>query len=525
MSRRPGTSGWWPSWSSSSGWPSWSVSERNRRWSLAHGGVETGAGHYPVMVLLHTGLLVGAWSRCWPLDRPFLPWLGWPMLALRGGRAGAALVVHQRRSAGSGAPGSSSCRACRRSPPGRTGGCGTPTTWPWCVEGVALPLVHTAWVTAAVFTVVNAVLLRVRIAAEEQALQALSPLTAVTDVDLLVAGGGPVGLAVAIGARAAGLSVVVVEPRDDPGRQGLRRGPDAGGGRRARPARRRRRPAGRSSGSATWRRAGRWPRASGAGPGLGVRRTALHAALAARAEQVGRRPVRGHASARSSRTATGSRPPGSGRGWLVAADGLHSPVRRQLGLQTPGPGPAGRYGLRRHFAGRARGPARRGALGRARRGLRDAGAATDWSASRARRPRRDVPYDEAAGRLPGPARPAARGRAGHRPCAGPARCGSRPGRRGPGGCCWSATPPGYVDALTGEGVAVGLATAPGGGGRDRRRPARGLPAAWRRATRRYRWSATALLAVAARPGPAPPAGPGRPRPLPAVFGLAVDQVA
>ncbi len=43
------------------------------------------------------------------------------------------------------------------------------------VEGFALPLVHSAWVTAAVFSVANAVLLRTRIAAEERALQALSP--------------------------------------------------------------------------------------------------------------------------------------------------------------------------------------------------------------------------------------------------------------------------------------------------------------------------------------------------------------
>ncbi|MDQ1599598.1 MAG: methyltransferase, partial [Actinomycetota bacterium] len=41
------------------------------------------------------------------------------------------------------------------------------------LEGIALPLVHTAWVTAAVFTVANAALLRVRIAAEEQALRSL----------------------------------------------------------------------------------------------------------------------------------------------------------------------------------------------------------------------------------------------------------------------------------------------------------------------------------------------------------------
>src|SRR4029079_5858897 len=38
----------------------------------------------------------------------------------------------------------------------------------------------------------------------------------VTDVDLLVAGGGPVGLAVAIGARAAGPSGAAAEPREGP---------------------------------------------------------------------------------------------------------------------------------------------------------------------------------------------------------------------------------------------------------------------------------------------------------------------
>ena len=38
------------------------------------------------------------------------------------------------------------------------------------VEGVALPLVHTAWITALIFTGLNAVLLRVRISAENLAL-------------------------------------------------------------------------------------------------------------------------------------------------------------------------------------------------------------------------------------------------------------------------------------------------------------------------------------------------------------------
>ena len=38
------------------------------------------------------------------------------------------------------------------------------------VEGVALPLVHAAWVTAVVFTVANAALLRVRLRVENDAL-------------------------------------------------------------------------------------------------------------------------------------------------------------------------------------------------------------------------------------------------------------------------------------------------------------------------------------------------------------------
>ena len=59
-----------------------SVARRNLRWARERGGVETGAGHYPVMVALHTALLVGCVVEVWAADRPFLPWLGWPMLVL-----------------------------------------------------------------------------------------------------------------------------------------------------------------------------------------------------------------------------------------------------------------------------------------------------------------------------------------------------------------------------------------------------------------------------------------------------------
>ena len=42
------------------------------------------------------------------------------------------------------------------------------------VEGIALPLVHSAWFTALVFTVLNAALLRTRIKVENDALASLA---------------------------------------------------------------------------------------------------------------------------------------------------------------------------------------------------------------------------------------------------------------------------------------------------------------------------------------------------------------
>ena len=45
------------------------VSTRNAAWSLERGGFETGREHYPVMVALHTGLLVGMLVEAW-----LVPW-------------------------------------------------------------------------------------------------------------------------------------------------------------------------------------------------------------------------------------------------------------------------------------------------------------------------------------------------------------------------------------------------------------------------------------------------------------------
>jgi len=151
------------------------VSTRNARWSLERGGVETGQGHYPVMVVLHTGLLLGCLAEVWLRQPPFLPVLGFTMLALVVASQALrwwciATLGRQWNTRVIVVPGL----------PRVTGGPYRFFTHPnyvaVVVEGFALPLVHTAWITALVFSVCNAVLLTVRIRSENRALAAL-PVT------------------------------------------------------------------------------------------------------------------------------------------------------------------------------------------------------------------------------------------------------------------------------------------------------------------------------------------------------------
>ncbi len=145
------------------------VSKRNAAWSLDRGGQETGRGHYPVMVVLHTGLLVGMLVEAW-LRRPDVtPALAGTMLvlvlasqALRwwcittlGRRWNTRVIV---------VPG----LPLVRSGPYRF--FSHPNYVAVVVEGLALPLVHGAWITAVVFTVANAALLSVRLRVENEAL-------------------------------------------------------------------------------------------------------------------------------------------------------------------------------------------------------------------------------------------------------------------------------------------------------------------------------------------------------------------
>ena len=149
------------------------VSTRNARWSVSRGGIEVGRGHYPPMVLLHTGLLVGALVEVWVVRPQLVPALGWVMLALVVLSQGLrwwciATLGRQWNTRVIVVPGLPLvARGPYRFVP-------HPNYVAVVVEGIALPLVHSAWVTAVVFTVLNAVLLTVRIRVENTALARLA---------------------------------------------------------------------------------------------------------------------------------------------------------------------------------------------------------------------------------------------------------------------------------------------------------------------------------------------------------------
>ncbi|MER5642099.1 isoprenylcysteine carboxylmethyltransferase family protein [Kitasatospora sp. NPDC002227] len=147
------------------------LARRNAAWSRARGGVEHGPGHYPVMVLLHTGLLLGCVLEPLVAARPFVPALGWPMLAL----ALAAQGLRWWCIATLGPRWNTRVIVVPGLPLVRTG----PYRWlahpnylAVLAEGLALPLVHTAWLTATAFTLLNLALLAVRLRCENTALAA-----------------------------------------------------------------------------------------------------------------------------------------------------------------------------------------------------------------------------------------------------------------------------------------------------------------------------------------------------------------
>ena len=337
--------------------------------------------------------------------------------------------------------------------------------------------------------------------------------------DLVIAGGGPIGLATALYAVRAGLDVEVREPRrgviDKACGEGLMPaavsdlldlgvrldGHRIDGIRYVDPS---------HSVDAPFR----------AGPGRGVARTELHAALLSAAGDAGV-PVVHEAVASVVDRGGFVDVDGSRAGHLVAADGLHSPVRRMLGLdvQSPSRG-ARRFGLRCHVETvpwssyvevhwSSLGEAYVTPVADDRVGV---AVLTDQ--------RRPLPellagFPTLAPRLRGVPPSRARG-------AGPLR--QRSAARVRGRVLLVGDAAGYVDALTGEGIAVGLAQAraavaavvagdPGRYERD-----------WRRVTRRHDLLTQGLVTATRHQAVRRRIVPTAAR-LPRVFETAVNQLA
>lgn len=147
-------------------------SRRNERRLRAKSAVERGAGHYPFMVGIHAlwlistlveGLLRGpVFPFWWPVPLILFlivqPLRYWAIFSLGENWNVRILVVPERKLVWRG--------PYRYFP--------HPNYVVVAVEVLALPLIFGAWVTALVFTVLNAAFLSVRISEEERALEELA---------------------------------------------------------------------------------------------------------------------------------------------------------------------------------------------------------------------------------------------------------------------------------------------------------------------------------------------------------------
>lgn len=149
------------------------LTRRNTRRLEARGGFEVGAEHFSIMAAMHTALLVAAPLEVFWLERPYHPVFGslalvvvgitmalryWAVTSL-GDRWTARVFVVPGEAPVARGP----YRFLRH-----------PNYLAVVGEVAALPLVHGAWLTAVVFTLANAWMLKVRIGVEERALSEVS---------------------------------------------------------------------------------------------------------------------------------------------------------------------------------------------------------------------------------------------------------------------------------------------------------------------------------------------------------------
>ncbi len=335
-------------------------------------------------------------------------------------------------------------------------------------------------------------------------------------VDLVVAGGGPAGLATALHAVAAGLSVVVRDPRPGVVDKACGEGVMPAGV--AHLAAIGVHPDGRELVGIRYCAPGRQAQTRFRGPpGRGVRRTELHRALREAVLAAGV-PIEAHRVREIEQQPHGVMVDGDPAGHLVVADGLHSPLRRALGLDGGARG-AARYGLRRHV--RLRPWTDHVEVHWSPHSEAYVTPVAEEEVGIAILTSRRAPYEEQLAEFPellsrlAGAEPASTVRG-----AGPLRQESR--RRVEGRALLVGDASGYVDALTGEGISLALAQARAAVRHIAAGDLAGYERSWRRIVRGHRLLTQALLTVGGSPA-RPLLVPAAQR-LPRVFSAAVNAV-